>query len=63
MEGRSQPLTLNDTALDDELGIDGAVTVQKVDRFEMAVSPLPGGPFVYSGRSGMAAKFNYSGRS
>jgi hypothetical protein len=63
MEGRSQPLTLNDTALDDELGIDGAVTVQKVDRFEMAVSSLPGGPFVYSGRSGMAAKFNYSGRS
>jgi hypothetical protein len=63
MEGRSQPLTLNDTALDDELGIDGAVTVQKVDRFEMAVSHLPGGPFVYSGRSGMAAKFNYSGRS
>jgi hypothetical protein len=60
MEGRSQPLTLNDTALHDELGIEGAVGVQTVDRFEMAVSPLPGNPFVYSGRSGMAAKFNYS---
>jgi hypothetical protein len=60
MEGRSQPLTLNDTALHDEMGIDGAVGVQEVTRFEMAVSPLPGGPFVYSGRSGMAAKFDYS---
>jgi hypothetical protein len=60
MEGRSRPLTLNDTAMHDELAIEGAVHVQKVSRFEMAVSPLPGGPFVYSGRSGMAAQFNYS---
>jgi hypothetical protein len=60
MEGRSRPLTLNDTAMHDELAIEGAVNVQKVSRFEMAVSPLPGGPFVYSGRSGMAAQFNYS---
>jgi hypothetical protein len=62
MEGRSKPLTLHDTALHDELGIEGAVGVQQVSRFEMAVSPLPGGPFVYSGRSGMAANFDYSGR-
>jgi hypothetical protein len=62
MEGRSKPLTLNDTALDDELGLDGPVTVQKVNRFEMAVSPLPGGPFVYAGRAGMAAQFNYNAR-
>jgi hypothetical protein len=58
----AKPLTLNDTALHDELGIEGAVELQKVNRFEMAVSPLPGGPFVYSGRSGMAANFDYSGR-
>lgn len=61
MEGRTKPLTLNNTALHDELGLHNlAVTVQAVDRFEMAVSPLPGGPFVYSGRSGMSATFDYS---
>jgi hypothetical protein len=59
IRGQEWPLTLNDTALHYELGIDGAVELQKVHRFEMAVSPLPGGPFVYAGRSGMAARFNY----
>jgi hypothetical protein len=60
MKGQDWPLSLNDTALHYELGIEGAVELQKVSRFEMAVSPLPGGPFVYAGRSGMAARFNYS---
>lgn len=60
MKGQDWPLSLKDTALHYELGIDGAVELQKVSRFEMAVSPLPGGPFVYAGRSGMAARFNYS---
>jgi hypothetical protein len=65
MEGRAghlrgKPLTLNDTALHDELGLQDVVTVQAVERFEMAVAPLPGGPFVYAGRSGMAARFDYS---
>lgn len=60
IKGQDWPLTLNDTALHYELGIEGAVELQKVSRFEMAVSPLPGGPFVYAGRSGMAARFNYS---
>jgi hypothetical protein len=60
MKGQDWPLSLKDTALHYELGIEGAVELQKVSRFEMAVSPLPGGPFVYAGRSGMAARFNYS---
>jgi hypothetical protein len=60
MKGQDWPLSLKDTALHYELGIDGAVELQKVSRFEMAVSPLPGGPFVYAGRSGMSAQFNYS---
>ncbi len=65
LEGRSKPISLYDTALHDELGIEAseAAVVQKVARFELAVSPLPIAPFVYSGRSGLAAKFNYSGRS
>jgi hypothetical protein len=64
LDQQSKPLRLFDTGLHDELGIpeDEAVIVQKVDHFEMAVSPLPGGPFVYAGRSGMAAKFDYSKR-
>jgi hypothetical protein len=60
---RTRPLTLNDTALHDELSLDGAVEVQVVEHFEMAIAPLPGAPFTYAGRSGMAAKFDYSRRS
>lgn len=59
MEGRQKPLTLQDTALHDELGLSAAVEVHRVERFELAVSALPGGPFVYAGRSGMAAPFAY----
>lgn len=57
---RARPLTLQDTGLHDELHLDQAVEVQAVDRFEMAVAPLPGGPFTYVGRSGMVARFNYN---
>jgi Protein of unknown function (DUF1326) len=60
---RAKPLTLHDTALHDELFLDGAVEVQTVDRFEMAVAPLPGAPFIYAGRSGMSARFDYSSGS
>jgi hypothetical protein len=58
---REKPLALYDTALHDELGLqNNPVIVQAVERFEIAVSPLPGGPFVYAGRSGMAADFDYT---
>ena len=60
IKGEPDPIVLGNTALHKELKLVGLVTVQTVDRFEFAVSPLPAGPFVYAGRSGMMAHFDYS---
>lgn len=54
------PVTLQKTALHKKLGLKGAAIIQNVEQFEMAVSPLPGGPFIFSGRSGMRSSFHYS---
>ncbi|MCI0754878.1 DUF1326 domain-containing protein [Teichococcus vastitatis] len=62
MDGRIDPMTLHDSALHHELGLVGPAVVQEMDRFEAAVSPLPGGPVAYAGRAGMVARFNYSNR-
>jgi hypothetical protein len=61
MDDGSKVLTIDHSALHKELRLMGPVKVQAVERFEMAVSPLPGGPFTYKGRAGMLAQFNYSG--
>lgn len=60
VDDRYNPLKLENTALHSKLGLVEAVEVQEVERFEMAVSPLPGGPFVYSGRAGMKGRFKYN---
>lgn len=57
---RPNPLTLNNTALHDELKIEGAVVVQRVERFEFDVASLPTAPFVLKARSGMSARFDYT---
>lgn len=57
---RTAPITVRDTALDKQMGVDGAVRVQHMDRLEIAIAALPGEPFVYVGRAGMAGQFNYS---
>lgn len=60
LDGRQAAITLNHSALHKELGLHaGEVTVQTMSRYEIAVSPLPGGPFVYAGRSGMRGSFAY----
>lgn len=60
INGKIAPVTLKNTALDNKLNVNGAVRVQDMARFEFAVTPLPGGPFVYVGRAGMAGHFDYS---
>lgn len=57
---RNGPITVHDTALDTKMGVDGSVRVQDMDRLELTVAPLPGEPFVYVGRAGMAGRFDYS---
>lgn len=57
---RNGPITVSDTALDTEMGVDGSVRVQDMKRLEIAVAALPGDPFVYVGRAGMAGQFDYS---
>ncbi len=54
------PVSVNKTALHTKLGLKGAVDIQDVAHFEMALSPLPGGPFVFQGRSGMRGSFRYA---
>ncbi len=54
------PVNLRNTALHKKLGLAGAVELQNVSQYQMAISPLPGGPFVFSGRSGMRGNFIYS---
>jgi hypothetical protein len=61
MDGRIRPMTLRDSALHHELRLVSPAVVQEMGRFEMAISPLPGAPFAYSGRAGMTARFSYSG--
>lgn len=57
------PLTLNNTALHDELKIQGNVVVQRVERFEFDVASLPTAPFVLKARSGMSGRFDYTSQS
>lgn len=59
VNGLAAPVTLRDTALQREMGVDGAVRVQDMERLEIAVAALPGEPFVYVGRAGMAGRFDY----
>ena len=59
-EEQAGPVTLQKTALHKKLGLKGAAIIQNVEQFKMAVSPLPGGPFIFSGRSGMRGSFHYS---
>jgi hypothetical protein len=61
MDDGNKVLTIDNSALHKELRLTGPVEVQTVERLEMAVSPLPGGPFAYKGRAGMLARFDYSG--
>jgi hypothetical protein len=61
-DANAKPISLDNSALHKELGLQGAVVVQSVEHFEMAVAPLPGGSFSYQGRSGMRASFAYAGR-
>ena len=60
LEPRSNPLSLKDTALHDELSLQSDAVVQEVDRFDLSVPSLPGAPFSYAGRSGMSSWFDYS---
>lgn len=57
---RAQALSLQDTALHDELHLHGPVLVQAVQRFEFDVASLPGPPLVLTARSGMRARFDYT---
>ena len=57
--GKDAAVAVSDTALDNKMGVDGAVRVQDMARLELAVTALPGGPFVYVGRAGMAGNFKY----
>jgi hypothetical protein len=59
-EPQSGPVSVQKTALHKKLGLSGAVDIQDVSHFEIGLSPLPGGHFVFSGRSGMRGRFNYS---
>ena len=60
MQGQSTTLTLDHSALHDELKLQGAVDVQRVERFEFDVASLPAAPFVLKARSGMRARFDYT---
>jgi hypothetical protein len=62
MDGGAKPLAIDHSALHHELRLKGPVVVQTMERFEMAVAPLPGAPFAYAGRAGMIARFDYSSR-
>jgi hypothetical protein len=62
-EPQSGPVSVQKTALHQKLGLSGAVDIQDVSHFEIGLSPLPGGHFVFSGRSGMRGSFHYSNPS
>jgi hypothetical protein len=53
------PLTLDHTALDQELGAGGAVTAQQAGTFSVHVAALPGGYLDITGRSAMRGAFRY----
>jgi hypothetical protein len=59
-DGQTGPVSVEKTALHTKLGVKGAVDIQDVSEFQIALSPLPSGPFVFSGRSGMRGTFAYS---
>lgn len=59
MDEERLALTIDNSALHQELQLEGPVAVQKMQRFEMAIAPLPGAPFAYAGRAGMRARFDY----
>lgn len=61
-ENKPIAMTLSDTALEDELGIQGAVTVQEMKSLRVADARLPGGPYQFTGRSGMRGQFRYINR-
>lgn len=54
------PMTLSDTALTRELGIEGPVQVQAMKSLTVAVAALPGGPLEFSGRWGARGRFQYA---
>jgi hypothetical protein len=58
-EGNATPMLIDQAALNDELGIEGAVRVQKMEVLTVHVAALPGGPLELKGRSGMRGRFHY----
>lgn len=62
LDNKPLPMKLTDTALENELGIQGAVTVQEMERLAVSVATLPGGAYQFKGRSGMRGQFAYAHR-
>lgn len=52
-------VTLRNTALHQEFGLQDEVRVQRVAHFKQSDATLPSGAFEYRGRAGMAGRFHY----
>jgi hypothetical protein len=59
LDKQPEPMTVNNSALEKELGIRGAVEVQDMANIAVSVATLPGGPYEFKGRSGMRGSFVY----
>jgi hypothetical protein len=59
LDNQADPMTLNNSALETELGIQGLVEVQDMDNLSVSVATLPGGAYQFTGRSGMRGSFVY----
>jgi hypothetical protein len=59
LDQQADPMTVNNTALEKELGIRGTVEVQDMENLNVSVAALPGGAYQFKGRSGMRGSFVY----
>jgi hypothetical protein len=63
LDYQDDPMTVENSALQKELGIRGVTEVQKMESLAVDVATMPIGPYVFKGRSGMRGRFHYSGNA
>jgi hypothetical protein len=58
-KNEADPMIVDNSALEAKLGIRGATQVQQMENLSVSVAALPGGPYEFTGRSGMRGSFVY----